>query len=81
MLNGLDTEIRDDFVTQVLGLDHIREQAYCQEVMVKAAVKPPPAFSNPLKAVFKLRNSVGYIYRADYKAGVAKYPLVVPRAK
>jgi len=75
------TEIRDDFVTQVLGLDHIGEQAYWQEVMVKAAVKPPPAFSNPLKAVFNLRGSVGYVYRADYRPGVVKILLVVPHSK
>ncbi len=75
------TEIRDDFVAKVLGLDHIGEQSYWQEVMVKAAVKPPPAFSNPLKAVFNLRGSVGYVYRADYKAGVAKILFVIPRRK
>ncbi len=75
------TEIRNVFITRVVGMDHIEEQTYWQEVMIKSAVSQPPSFSNPLKAVFKLRGAVSYVYRADYKPNVSKILLVIPHSK
>ncbi len=71
------TEIRNAFVERVLGMDSVKERAYWQEVMVKSGTRKPPEFSNTLKAVFKLRGGVSYIYRSQYRDGVSKILLVI----
>ncbi len=70
--------LRNAFVSRVLGMDAVKERAYWQEVMVKSGTRKPPEFSNTLKAVFKLRGGVSYIYRTQYREGVSKILLVIP---
>jgi hypothetical protein len=54
------------------------ERSYWQNSKIKRGVSEPRAFGNVLKAVFKLRGAVSYVYRSQYKAGAAKIVLVIP---
>ena len=71
------TDIRKAFRQKVLELDVSKEKLYWQDRMIIAGEKPPPAFSNTQKAVFKLRGAVSYIYRKDFREGVTKILLVL----
>ena len=39
---------------------------------------PPFSFSDALRAVFKVKGAVGYVFRGDYKPGVVKIIMVLP---
>ena len=71
------TGIRKAFQAKVLGMDSTGEKAFWQEQSIKKGISKPSAFSNPLKAVFSVKGSVGYCYRKQYKAGLAKVLLVL----
>ncbi len=71
------SKMREEFRRLVIGMNRNREQSYWQTQMIKHGVSRPPEFGNSLKAVFKLRGSVSYIYRADFKKGVAKVVLTL----
>ena len=78
-LNALEgSALREDFRSRVLGLSAMEERLYWQERIVKTGVSEPAEFGNTLKAVFQLRGSIGYVYRSQYREGVAKVLLVVP---
>jgi len=72
------SELREDFRSRVLNLSASEEQSYWQERIVKSGVSGPAEFSNPLKAVFRLKGSLGYVYRSQYREGVVKVLLVIP---
>ncbi|MCP4676269.1 MAG: hypothetical protein GY854_12315 [Deltaproteobacteria bacterium] len=72
------SSLRKDFVSRVLGMNPSGEKIYWQERKIKTGKVQPVEFSNTLKAVFKLRGSVSYVYRSQYKKGVAKVVLVLP---
>ena len=71
------TNLRKAFQERVLGMNATSEQAFWQEQRIKKGLSAPSAFSNTLKAVFSVKGSVGYCYRKDYKAGLAKVLLVL----
>ena len=73
--------LRNDFRIRALQMKVSDEQQYWEQRKIKSGVTPPPEFANVLKAVFKLRGSVGYIYRSQYKPGLAKILLVLPATK
>ena len=73
-----DSAVRHDFSRRVLGMEPVDEDKYWEDLKIKKGVTRPAEFGNPLKAVFSLKNAVGYVYRRDYKAGVAKIVAVVP---
>ena len=66
------TTLRSDFLKRLLNMEQSRERSYWQEQKIKRGVLPPPAFSNSLRAVFQISGSVSYVFRSDYKEGVAK---------
>jgi hypothetical protein len=70
--------LRNDFRHRALQMKVNEEQQYWQQLKIKSGVTPPPEFENVLKAVFKLRGSVSYIYRSQYKPGLVKILLVLP---
>ncbi len=72
------SDLRNAFRTIVLGFQPNEEKTYWQERFIKTGTEAPPSFSNTQKAVFKLRGSVSYIFRKDYREGVSKILLVVP---
>ena len=71
-------EIRTDFRKRVLELSRNEENSYWQERKIKAGEEPPITFENRIKAVFKLRGSVSYIYRHQHLKGVVRVLLVLP---
>ena len=77
-INTSNEQLRDDFRKRVLNMDAMAEERYWEDFKVKFGQKEPPSFSNSLKAVFKLSDSVSYVYRKDYRSNVAKVVLVVP---
>ena len=72
------SSLRKAFVNRVLGMDSEDEKIFWRERKIRTGKVGPAEFSNVLKAVFKLRNSISYIYRSDYVEGVVKVVLVLP---
>ena len=70
---------RNEFVKRVMKMSPAKELAYWSDQKIRHGQHPPVEFSNTLKAVFKLRNSIGYVLRRDYKDGVVKILAVIPR--
>jgi len=74
-----DTKLRNKFVSRVLGMNTLAEEKqYWKKQKISHGVAEPPSFRNNLKAVFKLKGAVSYVYRHEYLEGVAKVLLVLP---
>ena len=72
------SSLRADFLRRVLNTNPTDEAAYWSDRKIRAGVSKPPEFSNPLKAVFNVNGSIGYVYRSDFKKGIAKVLLIIP---
>ncbi len=72
------TPLREDFRRKVLDMSQEEELRYWQERKVRSGQIAPAEFSNPLKAVFKIKGAVGYVYRSQYREGVVDVVLVIP---
>jgi ABC-type phosphate transport system substrate-binding protein len=70
--------LRNDFRAKVLSMTSAQEQSYWQERKIKAGESTPSVFGDTLRAVFKLRGAIGYVYRSQFKEGTAKVLLVIP---
>jgi len=70
--------LRKDFRAKVLGMTSEQEKSYWQERKIKAGESTPSEFGDTLRAVFKLRGAIGYVYRSQFKEGTAKVLLVIP---
>jgi len=70
--------LRAAFRSKVLGMTASEERAYWQERKIKAGESVPPEFGDTLRAVFKMRGAIGYIFRSQFREGTAKILLVVP---
>jgi ABC-type phosphate transport system substrate-binding protein len=70
--------LRSDFRSKVLGMTAAEERSYWQERKIKAGESTPSEFGDTLRAVFKLRGAIGYVYRSQFKEGTAKVLLVIP---
>ena len=78
-VHSKDMFLRDAFARLVLNQKGIvDEKKYWQKQKIMHGNIEPPAFSNNLKAVFKLRGSISYVYRSQYLEGVVQVVLVVP---
>lgn len=77
-VNAKDKTLREAFRQRVLLMSTVEEQRYWQNQLVRSAKKAPPEFSNTLKAVFKLRGSLGYVFRKDYLKNVVNVVLEIP---
>jgi hypothetical protein len=73
-----NAKLREAFRERVLNMNSTEEQSYWQSRKIKEGETEPTEFSNTLKAVYKLRGSVSYIYRWQYRQGVVKVILVLP---
>lgn len=73
-----DTHLRKKFRERILQMSSEKEGRYWEDKKISLGLSAPPEFSNPLKAVFKLRNSVGYVFRSEYREGVVKVLAVIP---
>ena len=75
------TSLREEFRARVLDMDAAEEQRYWQDRQIRGGKTAPKEFGNALKAVFKLRDAVSYVYRESFREGVAKVVLVLPAAE
>ncbi len=73
-----DSALRKAFLSKVLSMRLAQEKAFWQEQKIRKGMAAPPEFSNTLKAVFKIKGALSYIFRKDYREGVAKILLVLP---
>ena len=73
-----NTVLRKQFRDRLLQMSATAEREYWKNAKIKQALMEPPDFANTLKAVFKLRGAVSYVFRSDYKDGVAKIVMVLP---
>ena len=71
--------LRRQFQEKVLGMSDNEEKSYWEKQKITKGIEPPPEFANTLKAVFRLKGSVSYIYRSQYREGVSKILYVLPR--
>ena len=70
--------LRRDFRKFVMKMTVDEETRYWQIRKIQTGEGEPTVFAKPLKAVFKLKNSVSYVYRSEFKTGVAKVLRVIP---
>ena len=78
MINApTESRLREIFRSKVLGMDWSREQSYWQDEGIRQGLSEPPEFSNTLKAVFKIKSALSYVFRKDFKEGSAKVLLVI----
>ena len=73
--------IRKAFRQAILNMSKREEDAYWQKQTIMTAEGEPVRFGHRLKAVFKLRGSVSYVYRYEYREGVVKVLMVIPAEK
>jgi hypothetical protein len=66
------------FQKLVLGMSAAEEMRYFQDLKIKKGITAPAEFGNTQKAVSKLKGSVSYTLRSEYKAGVNKVLLTIP---
>ncbi len=71
--------LRKEFRRQVLQMSETEETSYWKRKGIQAGDVKPVEFSHTLKAVFKLRGSISYIYRSQYREGVCRILLVLPK--
>lgn len=72
------TDLRKRFQEFIIEMDPSLEGAYWENQKIRYGMSPPAEFSIPLRAVFALKGSIGYVFRKDFKEGVAKVLLVIP---
>jgi ABC-type phosphate transport system substrate-binding protein len=72
------SKLRSAFQKRLLGMSATEEREYWKNAKIKHALMEPATFNDTLKAVFKLRGAVSYVFRSQYKEGVAKILLVLP---
>ncbi|MCU0662286.1 MAG: hypothetical protein MUC50_08165 [Myxococcota bacterium] len=71
------SQLRTEFQIRVLGMAPEVELKYWERQKIEHAILPPPEFPQTQKAVFKLKNSVSYVFRKDYRENVSKILLVI----
>jgi len=77
-VNVTESGLRNDFRAKVLKMSAAEERSYWQERKIKAGESTPSEFGDTLRAVFKMRGAISYVYRSQFKEGTAKVLLVIP---
>ena len=70
--------LRERFRKVVLGMTSTEEKEYWKNTKIQGGSTEPPAYNDTMKATFKLRSCVSYIFRSQYKEGLVKIVLVIP---
>ena len=71
------SQLRLDFVKRLFGSSLPERGVYWEKRKVSDGAQPPIEFSLPLKACFRLKGSLCYVYRKDYQPGVVKVVLTL----
>ncbi len=77
-INVKDKALRDDFRKRVMNMTEVQEDRYWKDQQIRFGDAKPPVFSKALKAVFKLKGGITYVYRSEYLKGVVNVVLVIP---
>ncbi len=72
-------KLKAQFLKRILGNTITEDDTYWQAQKIKHGTSPPHEFGNNLKAVFRLKGAISYIYRSDYKKNVVKILLTLPQ--
>ncbi len=75
------TLLRKEFLRAVVNMTGAQEKDYWHDRKIRVGVSKPPEFSHTQKAVFKLKGSIGYVYRSEHKNDVTEVVLVIPAVK
>jgi hypothetical protein len=67
-----DSDLRGAFRKRVLKMNEDKERGFWEDEKVKKGVEPPPEVPMTLKAVSSKSGGISYVFRKDYKDGVAK---------
>ena len=70
--------LRELFRGRVLEMTKEDEQRYWTNQKIRFQLSPPAEMDDTPKAVFKLRNAIGYAARKDVPQGVVKIVAVIP---
>ncbi len=73
----IGSTLRNEFRKRVLKMSSEDERTYWQNHKIKTGKTSPAEFRTTLKAVFKIKKGVSYVFRSDYKKGVSKILLSV----
>ena len=77
-INGKNgSRARQLFLEKVLNMTESDEKTYWQDQKVKRGLSPPPSFSNVQKAVFSLKDSIGYCLSSEHKPGTSRVVLTL----
>lgn len=79
-INSRDAKLREAFRNKVLFMNAVEEKRFWKDEMIRTGKQAPPEFGDPLKAVFRIKGAIGYVYRKDFSSKVAKTVLVIPAA-
>ena len=80
-INTTNAELREDFRRLVLKKSEAEEKKHWSNYTIRTGQSPPPTVGKTLKAVFRLRNGISYVYRSELVGNVAKVVLVIPAPK
>jgi len=72
------SDLRHHFQKLVLSMAPEEELIYWFAQQARGKGGPPIEFRKTQKAVFKISGSVSYVYRKEFKEGVAKVLIVIP---
>ncbi len=66
------TKLRSEFQKRVLGMSQSEEAGFWEKAKLTGAKSEPADVNDGMKAVFKLKGAISYVFRSDFKPGVAK---------
>ncbi len=72
------SRVRKEFLRRALSMAEEEERIYWEKRKIQAGATEPVTFQNNLKAVFKIKGSLSYVFRSDYHEGVVKVLLTLP---
>ncbi|MCP4600286.1 MAG: hypothetical protein GY847_07100, partial [Proteobacteria bacterium] len=72
------SRLRVEFRKRILNMNIDQETRYWQNRKIKAGQAKPREFGNTNTAVFRIKSSISYVYRSNYKENLAKVILVLP---
>jgi hypothetical protein len=77
-IHSKNARLRGDFLGRLLSMSASEEARYWQKQQIRSGDSPPASFGNTLEAVYRLKGAVSYVYRSDYRGGVATVVLTLP---
>ena len=74
-----ESPLRDAFAKAVLKMTPQQEAEYWANELIQNGRSEPPSTLTPLRAVSSLPSAISYVFRKNYKDGLAKIVATCPR--